>query len=249
MSAELLEHTPDVQSTRNSAYTIEDQERMTRAKNYFAWQHRLVAPHFGRRVVEVGCGVGNFTGTLLDCEIVVAVDVEPGCIARLRQRYSNRSNLHAFAIGADTDAFCELARFSPDSCVCLNVLEHVADDRQALLRMASILVPGGVVVLLVPAFPALYGPIDRNLEHYRRYTRKSITALAGAAKLRIKEMHFLNIVGFFAWWVNAHLLRREAQSEAQIEFFDRYIVPAMSRFESLVHPPLGQSLFVVLDKP
>ena len=169
-----------------SAYTLEDQERMSRAENYFAWQSRLVARELGRRVVEVGCGLGNFTGMLL---------------------------------------------------------------RQALHGMASILGPGGVIVLLVPAFPALYGPIDSNLGHCRRYNCGSIARLADATGLRIRKIHYVNAAGFFGWWVNAHILRRRAQSERQIEIFDRYLVPLLSRLEGLVSPPFGQSLFVVLEKP
>jgi hypothetical protein len=72
---------------------------------------------------------------------------------------------------AGSPAFSDLARFHPDCCICLNALEHIEDDRQALHGMASILSAGGVVVLLVPAFPMLYGPIDSNLGHYRRYSR------------------------------------------------------------------------------
>jgi hypothetical protein len=49
--------------------------------------------------------------------------------------------------------------------------------------------------------------------------------------------------------LNAHVLRRAAQSERQIEIFDRYVVPLLSRVEGLVRPPFGQSLFVVLEKP
>jgi 16S rRNA A1518/A1519 N6-dimethyltransferase RsmA/KsgA/DIM1 with predicted DNA glycosylase/AP lyase activity len=60
-----------------STYNLEDQDRMRAASNYNAWQSRLVRSELGRRVVEVGCGVGNFTGTLLECEAVLAVDREP----------------------------------------------------------------------------------------------------------------------------------------------------------------------------
>jgi hypothetical protein len=49
--------------------------------------------------------------------------------------------------------------------------------------------------------------------------------------------------------VNSHIFRRGAQSERQIEIFDRYVVPVMSRLEGMVPPPFGQSLFVVLEKP
>jgi SAM-dependent methyltransferase len=155
---------------------------MARATNYFAWQSRLVLRHLGRRVVEVGCGIGNFTGMLLDRDVVVAVDVEPACVQSLRERYPDQPNLHAFV----AEDIRGLARFAPDSVVCLNVLEHIADDGEALRRMASILSPGGVIVLLVPAFPALFGPIDRNLGHYRRYTRKSLANLAEACGLHVR---------------------------------------------------------------
>jgi SAM-dependent methyltransferase len=140
----------------------------------------------------------------------------------------------------------ELARYRPDSCVCINVLEHVEDDRAALCHMAATLTPGGDIVLLVPAFAALYGPIDRKLGHYRRYNRDSIREVAMAAGLRVRKLRYMNVTGFFGWWVNAHVFRRDAQSEKQIEFFDRWIVPVQSRLEALVPPLLGQSLLVVL---
>jgi len=232
-----------------SAYTLEDQERMSRAKNYFAWQSRLVTRELGRRVVEVGCGLGNFTGMLLHREAVIAVDSQPDCIERLKQRYPDRHNLHAFACDAASPAFRDLARFHPDTCVCLNALEHIEDDRRALHGMASILAPGGVIVLLVPAFPMLYGPIDANLGHYRRYSRRSIAHLADSAGLRIRKVHYMNALGFFGWWVNSHILKRRAQSEMQIAIFDRYLVPLLARLEGLTPPPFGQSLFVLLQKP
>ncbi|MGA3041391.1 MAG: class I SAM-dependent methyltransferase [Bryobacteraceae bacterium] len=232
-----------------SIYTITDQERMAHALNYFGWQGRLVAPELGQRVIEVGCGIGNFTRMLLDRETVLAVDVEPACVERLRERYPDRPNLHAFVCEPSSGEFAGLARFRPDSCVCLNVLEHIADDSRALEGMSSVLVPGGAIVLLVPAFPALYGPIDRNLSHRRRYRRGTLAALAHGAGLRIEKLHYVNAAGFFGWWINAHIFRREAQSVGQIRIFDRSIVPWMSRLEALAPPPFGQSLFAVLRKP
>lgn len=221
---------------------------MASAARYFAWQGRLALPELGRRVIEVGCGIGNFTRILLDREIVVALDVEPVCIERLKERFPDQPNLHALVCEPGSREFAGLARFRPDSCVCLNVLEHIEDDGQALAAMASILSPGGSIVLLVPACAALFGPIDRNLGHHRRYSRRSLAALAETAGLRIKTLRYMNSIGFFGWWMNAHVFRREAQSRMQIEIFDRFVVPWMSRLEELAPPPFGQSLFAVLRK-
>ncbi len=233
-----------------AAYTIGDQQRMSHAKNYFAWQARLVTREIGRRVIEVGCGVGNFTGALLDWGAILALDKEPGCIEELQRRYANHPNLRALIcdIGNLDEKRSELAGFAADSCVCLNVLEHLADDARALCAIASLLAPGGVIVLLVPAFPALYGPIDRNLGHYRRYTLDSLTRLATETGLRVRKAHYVNCAGFFGWWLNSHILKRESQSAKQIAAFER-LVPALSRLEEIAHPPFGQSLFAVLETP
>jgi ubiquinone/menaquinone biosynthesis C-methylase UbiE len=230
------------------SYTLEDQERMTRAANYFAWQHRLVSRELGRRVVEIGCGIGNFTRLMLDREAILAVDAEPGCIDRLTQRFPHQSNLRAVACDVMAPEFREFESFRADSCVCLNVLEHIERDADALRQMAKVLAPGGVIILLVAASPSLYGRIDELLGHQRRYTRASITRLAREAGLTVKTAYYLNAVGFFGWWTNSHILKRDAQSSAQIQFFDRFVVPVASRLEEIVHPPFGQSLFVVLRK-
>ena len=58
----------------------------------------------------------------------------------------------------------------------------------------------------------------------------------------------MNAVGFVGWWVNAHILRKTEQSEAQIAFFDRFLVPVLSRMEGIVAPPFGQSILTVLVK-
>ena len=95
----------------------------------------------------------------------------------------------------------------------MNVLEHVRDDVCALRNMAAVLPAGGKAVLIVPAFEALYGPIDRNLGHYRRYSKKGLRELAAAAGFEVKTLRYMNSVGCIGWWINAKLLKRTAQSE------------------------------------
>ncbi len=234
--------------TAVTSYTLEDQERMTRAENYFAWQHRLVMRELGQRVIEIGCGIGNFTRLMLDREAVVAVDIEADCVLRLQTTLPRSGECDRHGLRCECARVCGAQDFR---CGLLRVSECSGAHRarsEALRRMADVLTPGGVVILLVPAFPSLYGPIDELLGHYRRYTRASMSRLAAEAGLSVKTAFYLNAIGFFGWWTNSHILKRHAQSAAQIEFFDRYVVPIASRVENLVHPPFGQSMFIVLEK-
>jgi hypothetical protein len=103
-------------------------------------------------------------------------------------------------------------------------------------------------VLIVPAFQSLYGPIDERLGHFRRYTKKSLTRVAERAGFRPAVLRYMNSFGFFGWWFNAHVAKKTAQSETQIAVFDTLVVPVLSRLESLLEPPVGQSIFAVLHK-
>lgn len=229
-------------------YTVRDQDRMKRARRYFEWQFRLAQAQLGARVLEIGCGLGNFTHHLLDREFVSAIDVEPDCIAAHRARFGARANLASYCLDVVSPDFLRLRGDRPDSIACLNVLEHVRDDGAALSHMQAVLADGGRVVLIVPAFQSLYGPIDERLGHYRRYTKRSLTQMAERAGFRPSVMRYMNSVGFFGWWFNAHVAKKAAQSEMQIAVFDTLVVPVLSRAEALVEPWVGQSIFAVLHK-
>lgn len=234
--------------TAETDYTIADQALMAEAKYYFAWQSRLVLREAGQRIVEVGCGAGNFTPHLLEREIVIAVDENVACVEQIRGRLGNRRNLETVAADVCSPAFRALARFTPDTCVCLNVLEHIEDDVEALRSMSAVLSGNGAIILIVPAFTCLYGPIDSNLGHYRRYTRRSLQQAAESAGLRVRKAHYMNLPGFAGWWLNARILKREKQSAAQIRFFDRWAVRPVAWLEERIRPPFGQSLFMVLER-
>jgi len=231
-----------------SEYTLRDQLRMTKAINYFRWQGRLATAQLGQRVVEVGCGIGNFTRMIADRERVIGIDIEPVVIAEHRKQFASQPHIRSLVLDALQPEFRDLASETPDSVVCLNVLEHISDDLATLQQFASILPRAGRVVLMVPAFMELYGPIDKRLGHYRRYTCSSLKQTARKAGFSAREVRYMNLVGFFGWWANAKVLLREEQSDAQIELFDRRVVPIMEKLESAIPPPFGQSVFAVLEK-
>ncbi len=230
-------------------YTVRDQERMRAAQRYFNWQLALVRPWLGNRVLEIGCGIGNFTRTILDRELVVGLDVETDCVALHREAHAGVPNVVSLTLdAAEPAAVGELAAYGVDSAVCLNVLEHIRDDHQTLRNLWQVLPDRGRLILVVPAFPALYGPIDNLLGHYRRYTKGSMRSLAHATGFEPVCLHYVNLVGYFGWWANAHVFKRTEQSAAQIATFDKLIVPWLRPLEALCPPPIGQNVFAVLEK-
>jgi hypothetical protein len=169
-------------------------------------------------------------------------------VSRWRERFAGQPPYTGLVLNAESPDFDQLRRYQVDSIACLNVFEHIEQDELALRNMHSILPRGGRVVLIVPAFEALYGEIDARLGHYRRYTRQSLRRAAESAGFRARRLRFMNAVGFVGWCVNAKITRRREQSARQIAFFDSYVVPVMSRLEQWVPPPFGQSIVATLEK-
>jgi len=223
---------------------------MAEAENYFLWQYKLVERFLGKRVLEIGCGIGNFTTFLKDSNcLVLGVDIDGQCIESHRCRFADRDHIQQCRLDAMSPEIETIRGFEPDTIICLNVLEHIQDDRKALAHMFNILRPGGKVCVIVPAYEALRGPIDNALGHYRRYTVGTIREISLSAGFLIADQHYMNVVGFFGWWLNARVFKRTKQSPLQVRMFDRFIVPALLRMERMVPPPFGQNIFAVLEKP
>ena len=236
------------EASTTAQYTLLDQQLMQKAERYFAWQAAMALEQIGKRVIEVGCGTGNFTRHLLDRELVIGLDVVEECVATLRERLGNPPNVEARVLDVQDREFLDLKQARPDTIVCLNVLEHIRDHQLALEHMHGVLPPGGKAIFLLPAFESLYGPIDENLGHFRRYSKTGWSALAESAGFHVRVSRYFNFPGFFGWWANAKIFKKEQQSAAQIEFFDSKVVPVIRKVESWIEPPVGQSIFTVLEK-
>src|SRR5262249_7085059 len=139
---------------------VEIQRRLGLAGRYNRWIYDQIAPYLGRRILDVGCALGNITQLFHDRERVIGLHLAPQVRPLFEQRFRH---LPHFSFRLADFARLDPAALRPerlDTVVCLNVLEHIRDDVGALRTMRALLVPGGRLVLLVPAYRALYGTMD-----------------------------------------------------------------------------------------
>ncbi|MDT7540269.1 MAG: hypothetical protein QOE33_173 [Acidobacteriota bacterium] len=233
-------------ATQNTdAVMVADLEIMSRANNYRNWMYRRIAPYVGERVLEVGAGIGNFTELLLDRELVVATDKFEMCVDYLQRRLGTQLKADPMLLDLADPPVAELKPYNFDTIICMNVLEHVEDDLRALEFMREALVPGGRAIILVPAFQFLYGTVDRAIEHYRRYTRKTLLPPMHAAGFEIEAAFYMNVVGMAGWFWNNRIRRTSEENPAQIAVFDRFVAPWAERIERTLPPPFGLSLIAI----
>ena len=217
--------------------------RLSRAERYNRWMLEQLSPWLGQRVLEIGSGIGNFTRYLVGRELVLATDLNPRYLRILANTFDRHTRVEVTPL--DLTAFdpAPLAAKGIDTIVCLNVLEHVEDDREALRRLHAALVPGGRLLLLVPAHERLYGAIDRAIDHHRRYDRAGLLSRLTEAGFHVEHSVFFNRIGALGWYLNSVLLRRTRVPAVQLHL-QNLMVPLL-RAEAALPLPFGLSLIAV----
>jgi ubiquinone/menaquinone biosynthesis C-methylase UbiE len=116
---------------------------------------------------------------------------------------------------------CPLPDQSVDGIVLLNVLEHIENDESALVHVARILKPDGVVVIEVPAGPGLYDVYDKLLLHHRRYRMGEIIDKASRSGLKVLEKSHLGFFLYPPFWMTK---KRNQRYLAESEEFQKTVV-------------------------
>jgi len=217
---------------------------LSKLYHYNLWIFDMVRDHLGPTVVEVGAGVGNITQFLLNAERVVCLEPFEPYREYLAERFAKHLNVEISPSRIEKCPNADVGQGEFDSVLCLNVLEHIDDDVEALRRMKQLLRPGGRVIVLVPALGVLFGPMDRAMGHHRRYTMGSLKRAFHDAGLKPAWGRYMNLAGVLGWWWQGKVLKKSQISESKAEMFNR-IVPILSAFERLIPIPIGQSVVVV----
>ena len=234
-------------------YVGKDLEAMSFAVNYHRWILSSFAPYLGTRVVEVGAGKGSFSELLCERrpQSLSLIEPSPSMFMELSQTVKEFSG--SVEVKLYNETFADVAaqvrmQQQPDSIVYVNVLEHTADDEAEMRVMHDTLRPGGRVFIFVPALSWLYGSFDREINHYRRYSRRDLEEKCRAAGFRILVSRYFDLFGVLPWWIKYKLLQSRKMESATVKFYDQAVVPIAKRIEAKLHPPVGKNILLVAEK-
>ena len=217
--------------------------------NYNYWIYNNIQNFIGNNILEVGAGIGNITDFIMFKNKLTLIDIEQHYVHYLNAKYSfrDKSNFSAFKADIQDIKSSSLAETIYDTIICLNILEHLKNDRKAVKNMSSLLQPGGKLIILVPALNMLYGSMDDSFGHYRRYNKKQLKLLIQEHDLEIIKLYYMNFLGLLGWFFNGRIFKNKELPEKQTKLFDK-LVPFLGLTEKIIKPPLGQSLILVAQK-
>lgn len=228
-------------------YPENDLIEMQSGGRYMRWILSCLTPWVKGNVCEVGAGVGNASKILTHSHPSRLVLLEPDAalFSKLQHELPSpviekvNGSLQSYAaIHPDT-------RF--DTILYINVLEHIKDDKSELHLASQCMHPGGTLIIFAPALPWLFSENDRQVGHWRRYTKQSLRMVIQSAGFQIQKIHYFDFLGAFAWFFACRLMGL-LPNASNVGFYDRLLVPVSRTFESIAPPILGKNLVAIATK-
>lgn len=220
-------------------------EGLATAVNHRRWFIELALPYLGDNPIEIGSGLGDYALEWAPhVPRFTATEADPDRLVLLKERLADEAKIEVRQMLLPTT---EDGQHS--AAVSYNVLEHIEDHVGALRSMASLVRPGGRVIIIVPAFMFAMSRVDIATGHIRRYTKKTMRAAMEEAGLTIERLHYANALGLLGYYMATSVFKLAPKEGPMVKIYDSTVLPVTKAAEKICRPPFGQSVFAVARVP
>lgn len=223
-------------------------EAIANAPRFNEWMYKVTSSRLTGRVLEIGSGIGNISEQYLqDGRKLMLSDIRENYCEYLERKFEQEPTCAGVRLidlvhpNFDSEYVDLLETF--DGVFALNVVEHIADDFLALANAKKLLRKGGRLVILVPAYQALFNEFDRSLEHYRRYTEGSLKKVFQKNNFQIVHSQYFNFAAIAGWWFSGNILKKKTIPSGQMRIYNM-LVPIFKIVDKLILNRVGISVIV-----
>jgi len=222
------------------------------AEAFNKWMYSAISPYLQGRILEIGSGLGNISGLLLeDKQNVTLSDLRPEYCNYLSLQFKDKKSLEQVVeidiAEKEFDTVYSHLLGTFDSLFALNVIEHIEDDSRAILNCKKLLKERGNIIILVPSYQWLYCRFDRELGHFRRYNRNPLRSLLTANGLKVDDLFSFNAAGVAGWFLFGKLLNKKQIGEGKMKLYDNFVSLFRLIDKILLHK-FGLSLIITARK-
>lgn len=228
---------------------METLDAISSANKFNQWMYDTISPYCNGKILEIGSGIGNISSYFLKNGANITLsDIRDNYCAALKTNFKDYNpeiiNINITDENFDSKFNHLFGTF--DSIFSLNVVEHIKDHELAVKNCKKLLKENGTLITLVPAYQSIYNGFDTALEHYRRYTKKSLTQLL-KTEYTITHTQYFNFIGIFGWVFTGGILRKKTIPAGQMGLYNK-LVPVFKVIDKFIFNSMGLSVIAVAKK-
>jgi len=171
------------------------------------------------KILNIGAGTGDDLKILHQFGKNYVIDIDANALSVIDNSLcEDKQQADACALPYENDFF--------DVVISCDVFEHIEDHIKAISEVHRVLKPNGILLFTVPAFQSIYSSHDKALDHFRRYSKKTIgEALSPFSK---KKFYFWNTIMFPAA-ATSRILRKNAKPKVDNPQMGKFMNSIMYR--------------------
>ena len=213
------------------------------AEVWIKYVHFLNKKYYKNDFLEIGAGIGSFTDKYKrNIKNIFLTEIDKNNLNILKKKYQNDTNV--------TILESEVTKISQKfNTIChFNVLEHVKEDKEEIINCLNKINKDGYLIILAPAHNELYGNLDREVGHYRRY-KKSFFKDLNLSDGKIVELKYMDCMGYILYYMNKLIYKNETYpSSLKIFIWDKIFTPITILLDFLTAYRFGKNILCVIKK-
>ena len=212
------------------------------SKNFRLYQQQLINKHLFGHLAEVGPGNGTNLSYYIDKPNKIDL-FEPSKkhYDNLKKTFSKNHKIKVF-----NRSFGGKKKY--DTIVYLDVLEHIKKDKEEVKKALGLLKKNGKLIINVPANSHLYSNFDKDVGHYKRYSKKDFEIILQNFSFRKVSYRYYDSIGYLLSLMSKLFITNYKKNfEKKIKFWNNLIFLS-KLLDKITLNVFGKSLLVIIEK-
>ena len=212
------------------------------SKNFRLYQQQLINKYLLGHLAVVGPGNGTNLSYYIDKPNKIDL-FEPS-----KKHYDNLKKLSAknHKIKVFNRSFGGKKKY--DTIVYLDVLEHIKKDKEEVKKALGLLKKNGKLIINVPANSHLYSNFDKDVGHYKRYSKKDFEIILKNFSFRKVSYRYYDSIGYLLSLMSKLFITNYKKNfEKKIKFWNNLIFLS-KLLDKITLNVFGKSLLVIIEK-
>ena len=152
---------PKIAEYDYEALSYDESRFQSELGKHIDYMHKRIIKHLlhptSKLVLEVGVGTGRFTTWLAERDLeVIGVDISKEMLRKAKRKTQNSSKIHLILADAN---FLPFRKGIFDTCVSINVINHIPNVDTFLKEIKHVIKPGGFFIFNFPNLLSPYLPV------------------------------------------------------------------------------------------
>ena len=224
-------------------YPGKELEMFDKAYFWRKYLHIVTKKFIGKKILEVGAGIGSFTQIYIKENIDITLsEIDDINYEILKKKFNLKKNVKVE--NKVIDQFNETF----DTILYLSVLEHIENDKKEILNALEKLKDKGHLIICVPAHNYMYSNFDKEIGHFRRYEMDFFNTL-NLKNTNIKKKIFIDSFGYLLYFLNKIVFSKEVYpSKLKILIWDKIFIPITYLVDFFSFYKLGKNIVCIIQK-